>query len=90
MIGVWNEHMAKIFLAAGVVCLDESMSIWQTDGLVLGGCFALANPTPSGTNTTPRAVDCRAFCFRWSWSRGRITLPRSRSGGASSGGRRDC
>ena len=29
MIGVWNEHMAKIFLGAWVVCLDESMSIWH-------------------------------------------------------------
>jgi hypothetical protein len=34
-----------------------------TNGLFLGGCFALANPAPSGTNTTPRAVDCRLFCF---------------------------
>ena len=29
MIGAWNEHMATIFLAAWVVCLDESMSIWH-------------------------------------------------------------
>ncbi len=29
MIGAWNEHMAKIFLAAWVVCLDELMSIWH-------------------------------------------------------------
>jgi hypothetical protein len=29
MIAAWNEHMAKIFLVAWVVCLDESMSIWH-------------------------------------------------------------
>ena len=65
MIGAWNEHMATIFLVAWVICLDIGLS-GITDGLVLGGyggCFALANPTPSETNTTPCAVDCRAFCF---------------------------
>ncbi len=57
-----------------------------TDGLVLGGCFTLANPTPLGMNTTPHAVDCRVFCFRWSWSRGtRITQSKLNRGGASCG-----
>jgi hypothetical protein len=29
MIKAWNENMANIFLAAWVLCLDESMSIWH-------------------------------------------------------------
>jgi len=29
MIAAWNAHMAKIFVAAWVICLDESMSIWH-------------------------------------------------------------
>jgi hypothetical protein len=44
LIAAWNEHMAKIFLAAWVVCLDESMSIWHNrwtcpDGLFLSWMF---------------------------------------------------
>ena len=44
MIAVLNDHMAKIFLAAWAVCLEESISIWHNNGLSLGGCFALKNP----------------------------------------------
>jgi hypothetical protein len=79
MIAAWNAHMAKIFVAeCGWFAWTSKCPSGITNGLVLGGCFAHANPTPSGTNTTQRAVDCWAFCFQWSCSRGRITLHRSR------------
>ncbi|KAL3780541.1 hypothetical protein ACHAW5_006750 [Stephanodiscus triporus] len=29
MIKEWNTHMTNVFLAAWVICLDESMSIWH-------------------------------------------------------------
>ena len=30
MVKAWNYHMASIFLASWVICLDESMSIWHS------------------------------------------------------------
>jgi hypothetical protein len=48
MIAVWNEHMAKIFLAAWVVCLDESMSIWHNRWTCPGWVFCPRKPHPFG------------------------------------------
>jgi hypothetical protein len=48
MICTWNEHMAKIFLAAWVVCLDESMSIWHNRWTCPGWVFCPRKPHPFG------------------------------------------
>ncbi len=46
MIAVWNKHMAKIFFAAWVVCLDESMSIWHNRWTCPGWVFCPRKPHP--------------------------------------------
>ncbi|MBM4179814.1 MAG: hypothetical protein FJ211_10875, partial [Ignavibacteria bacterium] len=48
MIHAWNEHMANIFLAAWIVCLDESMSIWHTRWTCPGWVFCPRKPHPFG------------------------------------------
>jgi len=48
MIAAWNEHMAKIFLSAWVVCLDESMSIWHNRWTCPGWVFCPRKPHPFG------------------------------------------
>jgi len=48
MIAAWNDHMAKIFLAAWVVCLDESMSIWHNRWTCPGWVFCPRKPHPFG------------------------------------------
>ena len=48
MIAAWNEHMAKIFLAAWVVCLDKSMSIWHNRWTCPGWVFCPRKPHPFG------------------------------------------
>jgi hypothetical protein len=44
MIPAWNKHMAKIFLAAWVICLDESMSIWHNQWTCPGWVFCPRKP----------------------------------------------
>jgi hypothetical protein len=48
MIAAWNEHMAKIFLAAWVIRLDESMSIWHNQWTCPGWVFCPCKPHPFG------------------------------------------
>ena len=48
MIRAWNEHMANIFLAAWIVCLDESMSIWHNKWTCPGWVFCPRKPHPFG------------------------------------------
>ena len=50
MIKAWNAHMANIFLAGWVICLNKSMSIWHQRWMRLGwsnechtACCALTN-----------------------------------------------
>ena len=48
MIAAWNAHMAKIFVAAWVICLDESMSIWHNRWTCPGWVFCPRKPHPFG------------------------------------------
>ena len=49
MITTFNKHMAKIFLVAWVVCLDESMSIcWHNRWTCPGWVFCPCKPHPFG------------------------------------------
>ena len=48
MIKVWNDHMAAIFLAAWVICLDESMLIWHNKWTCPGWIFCPQKPHPFG------------------------------------------
>ncbi len=48
MIKAWNDHMAAIFLAGWVICLDESMSIWHNKWTCPGWIFCLRKPHPFG------------------------------------------
>jgi hypothetical protein len=48
MIKAWNDHMAAIFLAAWVICLDESMSIWHNKWTCPGWIFCPRKPHPFG------------------------------------------
>jgi hypothetical protein len=47
-IRAWNEHMANIFLAAWIVCLDKSMSIWHNKWTCPGWVFCPRKPHPFG------------------------------------------
>jgi len=48
MIRAFNEHMASIFVAAWVICLDESMSIWHNRWTCPGWIFCPRKPHPFG------------------------------------------
>ena len=48
MIKAWNDHMAAIFLAGWVICLDESMSIWHNKWTCPGWIFCPWKPHPFG------------------------------------------
>ena len=48
MIKAWNDHMAAIFLAGWVICLDESMSIWHNKWTCPGWIFCPRKPHPFG------------------------------------------
>jgi hypothetical protein len=48
MIAAWNKHMVKIFFAAWVVCLNESMSIWHNRLTCPGWVFCPRKPHPFG------------------------------------------
>ena len=48
MIRAWNENMANIFVAAWVLCLDESMSIWHNKWTCPGWIFCPRKPHPFG------------------------------------------
>jgi hypothetical protein len=48
MIKAWNTHMANVFLAGWVICLDESMSIWHQRWTCPGWIFRPRKPHPFG------------------------------------------
>ena len=48
MIKEWNTHMTNVFLAAWVICLDESMSIWHQRWTCPGWIFCPRKPHPFG------------------------------------------
>ena len=48
MIKAWNAHMANVFLAGWVICLDESMSIWHQRWTCPGWIFCPRKPHPFG------------------------------------------
>jgi hypothetical protein len=48
MIKAWNAHMANVFLAGWVICLDESMSIWHQKWTCPGWIFCPRKPHPFG------------------------------------------
>ncbi len=48
MIKGFNDHMASISIAAWVVCLDESMSIWNNHWTCPGWIFCPPKPHPFG------------------------------------------
>jgi hypothetical protein len=48
MIRAWNENMANHFVAAWVMCLDESMSIWHNKWTCPGWIFCPCKPHPFG------------------------------------------
>ncbi len=48
MIKEWNIHMANVFLAGWVICLDESMSIWHQRWTCPGWIFCPRKPHPFG------------------------------------------
>ena len=48
MITAWNAHMAKIFVAAWVICLDKSMSICHNRWTGPGWVFCPHKPHPFG------------------------------------------
>jgi len=58
MVEEWNKWMAENFVPGWINCLDESCPSGQTGGHVLGGCFALENPTPLVMNTILFVVVC--------------------------------
>jgi hypothetical protein len=49
MIKAWNENIANIFVAAWVVCLNESMSIWHNKWTCPGWIFCPCKPHPFGS-----------------------------------------
>ena len=48
MIKAWNNHMAAIFLARWVICLDESMLIWHNKWTCPGWIFCPRKPHSFG------------------------------------------
>ena len=48
ILTAFNDHMASIFLAGWVSCLDESMSIWTTKWTCPGSMFVPRKPHPKG------------------------------------------
>jgi hypothetical protein len=48
MIKAWNAHMANVFLAWWVICLDKSMSIWHQRWTCPGWIFCPRKPHPFG------------------------------------------
>lgn len=48
MITMWNRHMAEVFSAAWVSCLDESMSVWTSKWTCPGWMFVPRKPHPMG------------------------------------------
>ena len=48
MIKAWNAHMANVFLAGWVICLDKSMSIWHQRWTCPGWIFCPRKPHPFG------------------------------------------
>ncbi len=46
MIRAWNENMANRFVAAWVMCLDKSMSIWHNKWTCPGWIFCPRKPHP--------------------------------------------
>ena len=48
MVKAWNENMALKFVAAWVMCLDESMSIWHNRWTCPGWIFCPRKPHPFG------------------------------------------
>ena len=69
----------------GMGCLPGwVMSIWHHRWTCRGWVFCPRKPHPFGNE------DWQAFCFWWSWSRGRITRSKLKRGEVSSGRRQDC
>jgi hypothetical protein len=48
MIATWNKHMAKFFVTAWVVCLNESMSLWHKRWTCPGWVFCPCKSHPFG------------------------------------------
>jgi hypothetical protein len=48
LIKAWNENMAAIFIAAWIVCLDESMSLWTNMWTCPGWVFCPRKPWDTG------------------------------------------
>ena len=61
MIKEWNTHMANVFLAGWVICLDDLFGI--SGGRVRDGSFAPASRTLSVMNIILLAVRCLTSCF---------------------------
>ncbi len=63
MICTWNKHMAKIFLAAWVVCLDELMSIWHNQWTCPGWVFCPCKPHPFGNKYHTACCELSGIMF---------------------------
>lgn len=48
LLNAWNDHMASVFVASWVSCLDESMSPWTTRWTCPGWMFVPRKPHPMG------------------------------------------
>ena len=59
LIKAWNTHMANVFLAGWVICLDESMSIWHQRWTCPGWIFCPRKPHPFGNEYH---TACCALC----------------------------
>ena len=59
LIKAWNTHMANVFLAGWVICLDESMSIWHQRWTCPGWIFCPRKPLPFGNEYH---TACCALC----------------------------
>ena len=57
----FTDNMKDSIASGWIICLDESMSIWQTDGHVQEGYFNQGNPTLLAMNTTSYVGDILDF-----------------------------
>jgi hypothetical protein len=68
LVKAWNDNMFRISVAAWIVCLDESMSLWTNMWTCPGFVFCpLKSPGIQATSITLLLVGFVPSYFTWRW-----------------------
>jgi hypothetical protein len=63
MIAEWNKNMADAFSLGWIICLDESMSVWNSHWTCPGWVFCPRIPHPFGNEYHTACCDMSGIMF---------------------------